>query len=193
MSPAPPASRAAPGTRVMGILNLTPDSFSDGGRYFGLEAAVSHAQRMAAEGADIIDVGGESTRPGARPVSEQEELDRVIPVIAALRPSYPGVISIDTSKPAVMRAAVAVGADMINDVYALRGPGALETAAGLGVPVCLMHMQGEPRTMQARPRYTDVLVEVTRFPARAGGRLHRGRFERRQDLWLIRASALARI
>ena len=112
---------------------------------------------------DIIDVGGESTRPGAQPVDEAEELARVVPVIEALRAFFDGPISVDTSKPAVMRAAVAAGADMINDVWALRRPGAIETARELDVPVCLMHMQGEPRTMQAEPRYADVVVEVTEF------------------------------
>lgn len=147
----------------MGILNLTPDSFSDGGRYTDLERALRHAEQMAAEGADIIDVGGESTRPGASAVTAEEEMRRTLPVIEALRTRFSGVISVDTSKPQVMRAAVAAGAGMINDVRALREPGALDAAVALGVPVCLMHMQGEPGTMQEAPRYADVLAEVADF------------------------------
>ena len=149
--------------RIMGILNTTPDSFSDGGQHFEPRAAVEHALRMVEEGADLVDVGGESTRPGAEPVSEQQELDRVIPVIEALTRETQVPISIDTSKPGVMRAAVAAGAGFINDVYALRADGALEMAAELGVPVCLMHMQGEPRTMQSEPSYLDVTAEVAGF------------------------------
>ena len=148
---------------VMGILNVTPDSFSDGGVFLSRESAIAHARRMGDEGADIIDVGGESTRPGAHPVSAQEEMDRVIPVIEALRGKISLPISIDTSKPEVMRAAVAVGAGFINDVRALRDEGALETAASLQVPVCLMHMQGEPRGMQENPRYRDVLSDIGDF------------------------------
>ncbi|MCK9530378.1 MAG: dihydropteroate synthase [Gammaproteobacteria bacterium] len=151
--------------QVMGILNVTPDSFSDGGRFRSQEAALVHARRMAEEGAAIIDVGGESTRPGSPPVSLQEELDRVIPVIERLHAELPLPLSVDTSKPEVMRAAVAAGAGMINDVYALRMDGALTAAAELGVPVCLMHMQGEPRTMQHEPSYTDVVAEVREFLA----------------------------
>ena len=150
---------------VMGVLNVTPDSFSDGGRFAVAEAAVRHALRMADEGAAIIDIGGESTRPGAEPINEQEELDRVVPVIEAIRRELDIPISVDTSKPAVMRAAADAGADMINDVYALRGEGALETAVELQKPVCLMHMQGEPRTMQNEPKYTDVVADVTQFLA----------------------------
>ena len=150
---------------VMGVLNVTPDSFSDGGRFAVAEAAVRHALRMADEGAAIIDIGGESTRPGAEPVNEQEELDRVVPVIEAIRCELDIHISVDTSKPAVMRATADAGADMINDVYALRGEGALETAVELQKPVCLMHMQGEPRTMQNEPKYTDVVADVTQFLA----------------------------
>ena len=150
---------------VMGVLNVTPDSFSDGGRFAVADAAVRHALRMADEGAAIIDIGGESTRPGAEPVNEQEELDRVVPVIDAIRRELDIPISVDTSKPAVMRAAADAGADMINDVYALRGEGALETAVDLQKPVCLMHMQGEPRTMQNEPKYTDVVADVTQFLA----------------------------
>jgi dihydropteroate synthase len=152
-------------TAVMGILNVTPDSFSDGGVFLSRDDAVAHARRMVEEGADIIDVGGESTRPGAELVSVQEELDRVLPAIEALRATVSVPISIDTSKPEVMRAAVAAGAGMINDVFALRADGALAAAKELGVPVCLMHMQGEPRSMQADPRYTDVVAEVRVFLA----------------------------
>ena len=151
--------------RVVGILNVTPDSFSDGGLYADLEAAVAHGLAMVAQGADMLDVGGESTRPGAADVSEQDELARVLPVIEALAARTDKPISIDTSKPAVMRAAVAAGAGMINDVYALRREGALDAAAALGVPVCIMHMQGEPRGMQDDPRYDDVVGEVHRFLA----------------------------
>jgi dihydropteroate synthase len=148
---------------VMGILNVTPDSFSDGGRFRARDAALTRARQMVEEGAGIIDVGGESTRPGSPPVSLDEELERVIPVIECLRNELPVVISVDTSKPDVMRAAVAAGAGLINDVYALRMDGALATAAALEVPVCLMHMQGEPRTMQHQPSYTDVVAEVREF------------------------------
>ena len=148
---------------VMGILNITPDSFSDGGVFLSRENALAHARRMTEEGADIIDVGGESTRPGAQPVSVQEEMDRVIPVIEALHKKISLPISIDTSKPEVMRAAVAAGAGFINDVRALRDAGALEAAASLRVPVCLMHMQGEPRRMQENPSYRDVVADVGDF------------------------------
>lgn len=149
--------------RVMGILNLTPDSFSDGGRFNRLDAALRHAEAMVAEGADIIDVGGESTRPGAAAVSTAEELDRVIPVIEKLAARIPVPISIDTSKPDVMREAVSAGAGLINDVQALQAEGALTAAADTGVSVCLMHMQGNPRSMQIEPRYADVVAEVQRF------------------------------
>lgn len=150
---------------VMGILNVTPDSFSDGGRFIQASAALDQARCMEDEGAAIIDVGGESTRPGAQAVSVQEELDRVIPVIEALRTAVAVPISIDTSKPEVMRAAVAAGAGMINDVLALRAEQAVAVAAELKVPVCLMHMQGEPRTMQNAPQYRDVVEEVHQFLA----------------------------
>lgn len=150
---------------VMGILNVTPDSFSDGGRFAGRDAALEQAVAMARDGAGIIDVGGESTRPGAADVSEQEELDRVIPVIEAVTAAVDVPVSIDTSKPAIMRAAVAAGAAMINDIRALREAGALRAAAELGVPVCLMHMQGQPRTMQQQPAYADVVSEVAEFLA----------------------------
>ena len=151
--------------RVMGILNVTPDSFSDGGDFATREAALRHARQMVADGADLIDVGGESTRPGAPPVSVAEELDRVIPVIEALASELAVPVSVDTSKPEVMRAAVAAGAGLINDVAALRRPGALAAAAALRVPVCLMHMQGEPGTMQQDPAYGDVVAEVAAFLA----------------------------
>ncbi|MDP2707770.1 MAG: dihydropteroate synthase, partial [Burkholderiales bacterium] len=147
----------------MGILNITPDSFSDGGVFLSPDKAITQALRMVEEGADIIDIGGESTRPGAPPVSAQEEIDRVLPVLENLRAQIRLPLSIDTSKPGVMRAAVAGGAGFINDVLALREPGALEAAAELGVPVCLMHMQGEPRTMQENPRYDDVVGEIADF------------------------------
>jgi len=150
---------------VMGILNTTPDSFSDAGRFATLEAALEQGRAMAAEGAVIIDVGGESTRPGARPVRVDDELARVIPVIRELAAELTTVISIDTRKPEVMEAAVAAGASMINDVNGLRAPGALAAAAALGVPVCVMHMQGEPGTMQTRPVYDDVVEEVYEFLA----------------------------
>jgi len=150
----------------MGILNVTPDSFSDGGVFFARDAAVDRARQMCREGAAIIDVGGESTRPGARPVSLQEELDRVIPVIEALHAELPVIISIDTSKPEVMREAVRAGAGMINDVYALRREGAVAAAVDCNVPVCLMHLQGEPRTMQRQPSYDDVVDEVSAFLCR---------------------------
>lgn len=150
---------------VMGVLNVTPDSFFDGGLHNQLNSALLHARQMHADGAAIIDVGGESTRPGAQPVSEQQELDRVIPVIEQLRRELDVLISVDTSKPAVMRAAVQAGAELINDVNALRAPGALEAARESGAAVCLMHMQGEPRTMQASPQYANVIAEVHAFLA----------------------------
>jgi dihydropteroate synthase len=148
---------------VMGVLNVTPDSFSDGGRFIRRDAALAHARAMLAEGAAILDVGGESTRPGAAPPSLQEEIDRVVPVIEAVRGESAAYISIDTSRPEVMRAAVAAGADIINDVRALRVDGALETVAASGAGVCLMHMQGEPDTMQAAPAYENATTEVFGF------------------------------
>ena len=151
--------------RVMGIVNATPDSFADGGEHATVEAAIAHGLKLAGEGADILDIGGESTRPGAEDVPLEEELRRVVPVIEALAQHVSIPISIDTSKPEVMRAAVAAGAGMVNDVYGLRREGALDAAAELGVPVVLMHMQGEPRTMQASPEYDDVVGEVHRFLA----------------------------
>ena len=149
--------------RVMGVLNVTPDSFSDGGRWLAPERAVAQALGMVEAGAAIIDVGGESTRPGATKVDTQQELQRVIPVIEALRDACPVPVSIDTRKPAVMRAAVAAGAGLINDINALQAPGAMETARSLGVPVCLMHMQGGPESMQDRPQYRQVVPEVRDF------------------------------
>ncbi len=149
--------------KVMGILNVTPDSFSDGGQFHQLEDALKQAETMLAHGADIIDIGGESTRPGAAEVSEQEELQRVIPVIREIKSRFNAYISIDTSKAAVMAAAVDAGADMINDVRALQEPGALEVAAQSSVPLCLMHMQGQPRTMQHNPHYTDVVADLCNF------------------------------
>ena len=151
--------------RVIGIVNVTPDSFSDGGEHASADAAVAHGLRLAEEGADALDVGGESTRPGAPEVPLEEELRRVVPVIERLARELALPISVDTSKPEVMRAAVAAGAGMVNDVCALRRDGALDTAAALGVPVVLMHMQGEPRTMQDAPHYDDVVAEVHRFLA----------------------------
>jgi dihydropteroate synthase len=148
---------------VMGILNVTPDSFSDGGRFIDAGRAAEQARALLQQGADIIDVGGESTRPGSQPVDEEQECRRVLPVIDAVRAHSSVPISIDTSKPGVMRRAVAAGADMVNDVRALRDPSALDTVRALGVPVVLMHMQGEPRTMQRSPCYGDVLREVTAF------------------------------
>ena len=149
--------------RVMGILNVTPDSFSDGGVFMRRDRALDRARQMVQEGADIIDVGGESTRPGAAPVGEQEELDRVIPIVSAIAGELPVPVSIDTSKPQVMREAAAAGAAMINDVMALQLPDALATAADLGLPTCLMHMQGRPRTMQHAPHYGDLVRELTDF------------------------------
>ncbi|WFC40853.1 dihydropteroate synthase [Pseudoxanthomonas sp. SE1] len=151
--------------QVMGIVNVTPDSFSDGGAHDTTEAAVAHALRLVEEGADLLDIGGESTRPGADEVPVEEELRRVVAVIERLAAQVAVPISIDTSKPDVMRAAVQAGAGMINDVYGLRRDGALDAAAALGVPVVLMHMQGEPRSMQAAPQYDDVVGEVHRFLA----------------------------
>lgn len=147
--------------RVMGIVNVTPDSFSDGGRLGSVAAAVDHALSLVAQGADILDIGGESTRPGAEPVERAEEIERVVPVIQGVRARWAGPISIDTLKPAVARAAVAAGATIWNDVSGLTGADdSLATAADLGRTVCIMHMQGQPRTMQADPRYDDVAAEV---------------------------------
>jgi len=144
----------------MGVVNITPDSFSDGGRHFSARLAVAHARKLAKEGADLIDIGGESTRPGAKPVSEDEELGRVMPVLAAIADLC---VSVDTRRPAVMKAALAAGASMINDVDALSAPGALEAVAASSCGVCLMHKKGEPATMQQDPHYDDVLGEVKAF------------------------------
>lgn len=150
---------------VMGILNVTPDSFSDGGRYRDPGAAVARGEAMAHEGAAIVDVGGESTRPGAEPVDADEEARRVLPVIERLAERLGIPVSVDTRKPAVMRRAIAAGASMVNDVGALSAPGAVEAVAESGAAACLMHMQGEPRTMQDAPRYGDVVAEVRAFLA----------------------------
>jgi len=147
----------------MGVVNITPDSFSDGGRYLSAEKAIEHALRLESEGADILDLGGESTRPGAGGVTLDEELKRVIPVIEAIRRRSGIPLSIDTSKAGVMRAAIEAGADIINDVRALREPGALACAAQLDAAVVLMHMQGQPRTMQENPHYVDVVAQVREF------------------------------
>ena len=152
--------------KVMGILNITPDSFSDGGNYYqagklSLDLALKRAELMLGEGADIIDVGGESTRPGAASVSEQQELDRVIPVVEALVQKLGALVSVDTSTAAVIRESARRGAGMINDVRALQGEGALEAAANSGLPVCLMHMQGQPASMQNAPEYRDVVKQVS--------------------------------
>ncbi len=152
-------------SRVMGILNITPDSFSDGGDFLSADKAIARAAAMSEEGADIIDVGGESTRPGAAAVSLQEELERVIPVIEQINSQLDVAISVDTSKPDVMRAAVAAGAVLVNDVFALRREGALEAVAELGVAVCLMHMQGEPGSMQIAPEYQELPREIIDFLA----------------------------
>ncbi|GIX35628.1 MAG: dihydropteroate synthase [Lysobacteraceae bacterium] len=151
--------------RIMGVVNLTPDSFSDGGRHAEPAAAVEHALRLVEEGADLLDLGGESTRPGASPVDAATELGRVMPVLEALLARVEVPVAVDTSKPEVMRAAIAAGAHMINDVRALRAEGALEAVAGSTVAVCLMHMQGEPRSMQQAPTYQDVVEEVRGFLA----------------------------
>ncbi len=150
---------------VMGVLNVTPDSFSDGGRYNRPDAALARARQMVADGAAFIDVGGESTRPGATPVSLQEELDRVCPVIEAIARELDVVVSVDTSSPELMREAAKLGAGLINDVRGLQRPGAPEAAAEAGVPVCIMHIQGEPKTMQHRPQYRNVLRDVSAFLA----------------------------
>jgi dihydropteroate synthase len=152
-----------PAPQVMGILNVTPDSFSDGGQFDQPDKALQHVRQMIAEGVDIIDIGGESTRPGASAVSVDEESHRIIPIIEAIRTESDIPISVDTSKPIVMREAVRVGANMINDVCALQEAGALDVVADLGVPVCLMHMQGQPRNMQNQPHYTNVVEEVMQF------------------------------
>jgi dihydropteroate synthase len=148
--------------RIMGIVNVTPDSFSDGGRFIDADVAIAHAHQLIAEGADVIDIGGESTRPGAMPVDAEAELGRVLPVLRALR-DVPVPVSVDTLKPEVMRAVLAEGASLINDVNALRAPGAMEAVAASNAAVCLMHMRGEPRTMQHAPHYDNVVTEVRDF------------------------------
>ena len=149
--------------QVMGILNVTPDSFSDGGRHQGLDQALRHAEQMLKEGATLIDIGGESTRPGAAEVSEQEELDRVVPIVEAVVARFDALVSVDTSTAAVITASAKVGASLINDVRALEREGALAAAAATGLPVCLMHMQGQPKNMQLNPSYNDVLLEVKSY------------------------------
>jgi len=170
--------------RVMGVLNVTPDSFSDGGRYAEPAAALSRARQLIADGADMLDVGGESTRPGAEPVTEADEIARVVPLIAAIRAESAIPISVDTMKPAVARAAVAAGATMWNDVTALTwSPDSLAAAAGLGCEVVLMHMQGDPRTMQVEPRYDDVAAEVAEeLAGRAEAAIAAG--VAREKIWL---------
>lgn len=170
--------------KVMGIVNATPDSFSDGGRFLAFDAALAQARRLMAEGADILDIGGESTRPGAAPAPPQLEIDRVVPLIAAIRAESAVVLSVDTMKPQVARAAVAAGATIWNDVTALRhAPDSVATAADLGCDVILMHMQGEPGTMQAEPRYDDVVAEVSAFlSARAEAAMTAG--VARERIWL---------
>ncbi|WP_394692792.1 dihydropteroate synthase [Hyphobacterium sp.] len=168
---------------VMGIVNVTPDSFSDGGRYDEADAAIDHALRLGRDGADILDIGGESTRPGARPVEEAEELARILPVIRGVRRHTDTPISIDTMKPGVARAAIEAGATIWNDVNALQAPGALETAADLGCGVILMHMQGEPQTMQQNPHYDDVVSEVSEaLQARADAAMAAG--VKCENIWL---------
>ena len=169
---------------VMGIVNVTPDSFSDGGRHDTREAALAHALRLIEQGAQVLDIGGESTRPGSDPVSEEEETARTVPLIAALRARWDGMISIDTMKPGVARAAVAAGADMWTDVTALmHDPDSLTTAADLGCAVVLMHMKGEPKTMQDDPRYDDVVAEVVaHLAARAEAAMQAG--VAREKIWL---------
>ncbi|PKM29252.1 MAG: dihydropteroate synthase [Gammaproteobacteria bacterium HGW-Gammaproteobacteria-11] len=152
-------------THVMGILNTTPDSFSDGGRFQQLDDALRHVERMLSEGATLIDVGGESTRPGAQPVSIAEEIDRVVPVVEAIKSRFDTIVSVDTSTPEVIAGSAAVGAGLINDVRALQRPGALQAAAATALPVCLMHMQGDPQNMQQAPRYASIIDEVSDFLA----------------------------
>lgn len=148
---------------IMGILNFTPDSFSDSGQFFSLDKALFQVEKMLKEGADIIDIGGESTRPNAEIVTEQQELERVIPIVEAVNSRFDCLISVDTSKPVVMKESAKVGMDIINDIRALTLPNALETATELQLPVCLMHMQGSPQTMQQNPKYDDILDDVATF------------------------------
>lgn len=149
--------------QVMGILNVTPDSFSDGGRHNNLDKALQHVQLMLSAGATLIDIGGESTRPGAAEVSEQEELDRVVPVVEALAQRFDVWLSVDTSKAAVITESAHAGAHLINDIRALQEPGALDAAVKTGLPVCLMHMQGQPKSMQQSPHYNDLMTEINQF------------------------------
>ncbi|GBF30616.1 dihydropteroate synthase [bacterium MnTg04] len=158
-----PKHRQYPRPLVMGVLNVTPDSFSDGGRFIDPSLAMARVKEMVEEGADIIDIGGESTRPGAAAVPVAEEMERVIPLLREIHDTLAVMVSVDTSKPEVMQAAVSAGAGMINDVRALRAPGAIEAVADSSAQVCLMHMQGEPRTMQDNPRYANVIAEVGDF------------------------------
>lgn len=169
--------------KVMGILNVTPDSFFDGGKYNKLESATLQALQMEKQGASIIDVGGESTRPGAQEISADEELERVLPVIEHIRKNSDIAISVDTSKPEVMRQAVGAGATIINDVRALQAPNAMQTAAELQVPVCLMHMQGQPRSMQVAPHYDDVVREVRDFLIDRADKCLRAGITK-QNIWL---------
>lgn len=167
----------------MGILNVTPDSFSDGGRFNDRAAALKHAQEMVTAGARIIDVGGESTRPGAEAVGQDEELNRVVPVIEAITTELDVVVSVDTSNPAVMREAAAAGAGLINDVRALQQPGAVEVAAETGLPVCVMHMKGDPATMQDNPSYSDVVSEVCDFLRQRSEALAQAGIDKERVLW----------
>lgn len=169
-------------THVMGVLNVTPDSFSDGGEFAQFSTALDHAQAMVAAGASIIDVGGESTRPGAEPVSVQQELDRVVPMIEALSSQVDAVLSVDTSTPEVMREAAAAGAHLLNDVRALSRPGALDAAVEVGLPICLMHMKGQPGTMQHNPVYGDVVAEVKEYLAQRIEACERAGMNRQQLL-----------
>ncbi len=157
-------TKAHGGPYIMGVINVTPDSFSDGGRFAGHEQAIAHGLQLAAEGADILDIGGESTRPGAAPVTPQEEMARILPVIEGLK-NCGKMISVDTRNAETMIAAAKAGAGMINDVTALEGEGSLEAAAATGMPVCLMHMQGKPQTMQDSPQYDDVVADITAYLA----------------------------
>ncbi|MDC0947953.1 dihydropteroate synthase [Gammaproteobacteria bacterium] len=161
----------------MGILNATPDSFSDGGHFTDPQRALARAEALVEAGADLIDIGGESTRPGASPVSVDDELARVVPLVAAISPKVSVPISVDTSKPEVMRAVIDAGASLINDVRALAMPGALDCVAGSPVATCVMHMQGEPQTMQQRPRYGDVVAEIESYLAQRIARLHEAGIE----------------
>lgn len=178
--------------QVMGILNVTPDSFSDGGTHNSLNDAVNHAAKLIADGASIIDIGGESTRPGASDVSIDEELQRVVPVVEAIRQRFDVWISVDTSKAQVMAESANVGASIINDIRSLQEPGALEAAAKTGLPVCIMHMQGDPKTMQQSPHYENVMIDVDHFLRENIQRCVDAGIEKIK-LFLIRGSALVKI